>query len=171
MPGPKYNYLNVRDELRIVSGSLSFGDSELCISSSTDGQLDVNADTTFKVTAPTCELEGSSGITLDGNVTIDGSHTLTTGTGTFTLTAGATVPSAQAITFTAGQECLRFPNDGIIASGQYGLKGAGNTFWKTYLISSNVQGWIRVKIVSGSGWNPSSASYYLPLFSSATMSG
>lgn len=77
MPGPKYNYLNVRDELHIISGCIKLADGDMMISSSADGQLDIISDTTAKVTSPTVELEGSTGVTLDGDVTIDTGHTLT----------------------------------------------------------------------------------------------
>lgn len=96
MPGPKYDYLNVREDLRIGDGStrkgmISVYDRDLNISSSTDGTLNINADTIAKITAPTTELEASAGITLDGDVTIDGSHSLTTGTGTLSVAGDLSV--------------------------------------------------------------------------------
>lgn len=62
MTGPKYNYFNVRDELRIAggtySGQISFGDSAMNISSSTDGTLNISADTALTATATTINLAG-----------------------------------------------------------------------------------------------------------------
>jgi len=91
MPGPKYNYLNVRDDLRIAeqgSGQISFRDGDLHISSSTDGQLDITGDTKVQVTSTTVELQGSTAVTLDGDTTVEGSHTFTTGTGLVTVGTG-----------------------------------------------------------------------------------
>jgi len=69
MPGAKLPILT-------ITNKEYFRDAGLYIYSSTDGQLDVIADTTMKVTAPTVELEASSGITLDGNTTFDTGHYL-----------------------------------------------------------------------------------------------
>lgn len=92
MPGPKYHYLNIRDDLRVGEtgrGQISIRDIGLNISSSADGTLNINADTIAKITAPTTELESSTGITLDGDVTIDGSHTFTSA-GDMSLTGDLT---------------------------------------------------------------------------------
>ncbi|MFA5132747.1 MAG: hypothetical protein WC444_05500 [Candidatus Paceibacterota bacterium] len=69
---------------------IQFRDTGLYIYSSANGQLDIVADTTLKATSPTVELEASTGITLDGDVTIDGAHTLTTGTGAISVLGDAT---------------------------------------------------------------------------------
>jgi len=80
MPGPKYNYLNVRDDLRIAggtySGQISFGDSAMNISSSTDGTLNFNADTALAFAATNIGLTGIT--TLTGEVTLTGDVTLGT---------------------------------------------------------------------------------------------
>ena len=65
MPGNKLPLLT-------ITNKLFFRDDGLYVYSSADGQLDIIADTTAKVTAPTCELEGA--ITLDGNTTLDSPH-------------------------------------------------------------------------------------------------
>lgn len=70
MPGAKLPILT-------ITNKQYYRDDGLYIYSSTDGQLDIIADTTAKVTAPTCELEASTGITLDGNITFGDGHTLT----------------------------------------------------------------------------------------------
>jgi len=150
MPGPKYNYLNVRDELNIKSGSVSFRDRDVLISSSADGQLDVAGDTTVKVTAPTCKLQGSTAIILSGNTYHSGNTVLA---------------DNNYLQFSPGSESMRFPNDGVIASGQFFNSSA--TMWKTHLTSGAVCGWLRVKVgPSGSAgtWH----TMYAPLFSSTT---
>ena len=82
-----------------------YRDTGLYIYSSTDGQLDVIADTTFKATAPTCELEATT-VTLDGNTSVDGAHTFTTGTGTVTVNGATTLAAATTVnanmTFNSG---------------------------------------------------------------------
>jgi len=170
MPGPKYNYLNVRDELLITSGAISFADRDLWISSSADGQLDLIADTTVKVTTPTCELEATT-VTLDGNTTVDTGHSFTVtsgavnlGTAALSLGGHATLAADKYLSFTAGSESIRLPNDGVIASGQYAATGA-NVGWTTPIVSSQVSAWMRVKVLSGaSTWQ----TFYAPLFSSNT---
>lgn len=69
MPGQKLPILT-------ITNRQYFRDSGLYIYSSTDGQLDIIADTTSKVTAPTIELEASTGVTLDGTTTLDTGHYL-----------------------------------------------------------------------------------------------
>ena len=69
MPGAKLPILT-------ITNKQYYRDDGLYIYSSTDGQLDIIADTTAKVTAPTCELEGSTGITLDGDTTLAAGHSL-----------------------------------------------------------------------------------------------
>ena len=69
MPGAKLPILT-------ITNKLYWRDDGLSVYSSADGQLDMIADTTAKVTAPTVELEASSGITLDGNTTLDTGHFL-----------------------------------------------------------------------------------------------
>jgi len=69
MPGAKLPILT-------ITNKEYFRDDGLYICSTTDGQIDVIADTTAKVTAPTIELEASSGITLDGDATLDTGHYL-----------------------------------------------------------------------------------------------
>jgi len=80
MKGPKYNYLNVREDLRIddglYNGQISFGDSDLNISSSADGTLNINADTAITATATTINLAGdlqfaANDLTTTGDVYAD----------------------------------------------------------------------------------------------------
>lgn len=71
MPGPKYNYLNVRDDLRIApcyTGQISFGDVDMHISSASDGTLSIGADTSVSFTGPV--NLGTSALTIGGNATI-----------------------------------------------------------------------------------------------------
>ena len=69
MPGEKRPILT-------ITNTQYFRDDGLYIYSSTDGQLDIIGDTVTKITAPTIELEASTGITLDGNATLDTGHYL-----------------------------------------------------------------------------------------------
>jgi len=70
---------------------IQFRDTGLYIQSSTDGQLDVIGDTKLQITAPTVDIESSTSIALDGDVTVDGAHTFATGTGAISLNGDVTV--------------------------------------------------------------------------------
>jgi len=84
------------DTFTMYSNSkLLFRDSGLYLYSSADGQLDMIADTKAMITAPTIELEGSTGLTLDGDVTIDGAHTFATGTGAVSVNGDTTLAAAK----------------------------------------------------------------------------
>jgi hypothetical protein len=69
-----------------MTNKLYFRDDGLYIYSSADGQLDIIADTTAKVTAPTCELEGA--VTLDGTTTIDSGHYMVFGSNDGSVASG-----------------------------------------------------------------------------------
>ncbi len=88
---------------------IQFRDTGLYLQSSTDGQLDAIADTKLQLTAPTIDLEASSGIALDGDVTIDGAHTLTTGSGNITV-KGATTFDADTNLSLSGTGAVITPN-------------------------------------------------------------
>ena len=61
-----------------------FRDSGLFINSSTDGQLDIDADTELELTAPTIQLVASTKVDLDGNLDVSGTALVT---GVLTTTA------------------------------------------------------------------------------------
>lgn len=78
--------INIYDDFTIATNKKAyFRDTGLYIYSSTNGQLDVIGDTKIQITAPTVDIESSSAIALDGDTTIDGAHTFTTGTGNITV--------------------------------------------------------------------------------------
>lgn len=81
MPGPKYNYLNVRDDLRVGesgSGQITFRDGDIKIYSDSDTNLTIQAD---------------GGITFDSDVDVAGSHSFTTSTGTSVVRGDMTITS------------------------------------------------------------------------------
>ena len=55
------------DALIAGAGKLQLRDTGLFVNSSTDGQLDIDADTTLELTAPTIELAGATKIDLQGD--------------------------------------------------------------------------------------------------------
>jgi hypothetical protein len=93
---------------------LTFRDSALSVSSSTDGQLDVDADTEVEITAPTIDLTASTKVTVSNDVEVTGRSVGVTVTaendGSFDLAVGndftCTTAGTTTITFTnakAGQ--------------------------------------------------------------------
>jgi len=92
-----------------TTSKVQFRDTGLYLYSSVDGQLDLIADTKQQITSPTIDLEASTGIVLDGNVSIDGIHTLTSGTGAVALNGSVTVATAKTLTIT--------DNSGLIIAG------------------------------------------------------
>jgi hypothetical protein len=93
---------------------LTFRDSALAINSSTDGQLDVDADTEVEITAPTIDLTASTKVTVSNDVEVTGRSVGVTVTaendGSFDLAVGndftCTTAGTTTITFTnakAGQ--------------------------------------------------------------------
>jgi len=93
---------------------MTFRDSALSVSSSTDGQLDVDADTEVEITAPTIDLTASTKVTVSNDVEVTGRSVGVTVTaendGSFDLAVGndftCTTSSDTEITFSnakAGQ--------------------------------------------------------------------
>jgi len=54
------------------TGKIEFRDAAIFINSSTDGQLDIDADTELELTAPTIQLVASTKVDLDGNLDVSG---------------------------------------------------------------------------------------------------
>jgi hypothetical protein len=138
MPGPKYNYFNIRDNLNIVnySGSISFGDSDLYISSSADGTLDIGANTGLNLNASTTLPTGKNLTITDGTVNL--------GTGALTLGGDVTLSTGKNLNYAT--------NDGAAASGLQGsqiFSGATNAMPANY---PSAQGWIRVDIGAMQGY-------------------
>jgi cytoskeletal protein CcmA (bactofilin family) len=55
---------------------IQFRDTALTINSSTDGQLDIDADTEIEITAPTVDINASSEVNISNDLTVGGSTTL-----------------------------------------------------------------------------------------------
>ena len=73
MPGPKYHYLNVRDNLRIgdsCSGQISFRDNDIRIYSDSDGNLLIKADSGVSIEG-TLDTNGAFNVTGDLTMTGD----------------------------------------------------------------------------------------------------
>ena len=102
---------------------MTFRDSALAINSSTDGQLDIDADTEVEITAPTIDLTASTKVTVSNDVDVVGRAVGTTITAendaTYDLAVGNnfTTTTAGDVTLTfsnvaAGQSgCIKFVND------------------------------------------------------------
>ena len=102
---------------------MTFRDSALAINSSTDGQLDIDADTEVEITAPTIDLTASTKVTVSNDVDVVGRAVGTTITAendaTYDLAVGnnftTTTSGDVTLTFTnkaAGQSgCIKFVND------------------------------------------------------------
>ena len=102
---------------------MTFRDSALAINSSTDGQLDIDADTEVEITAPTIDLTASTKVTVSNDVDVVGRAVGTTITAendaTYDLAVGnnftTTTPGDVTLTFSnvaAGESgCIKFVND------------------------------------------------------------
>jgi hypothetical protein len=51
--------------------ALQFRDSALGINSSTDGQLDIDADTELEITAPTVDINASTSVNVSNDLKLD----------------------------------------------------------------------------------------------------
>ena len=75
---------HVHDSALLLNDAIkmTFRDSALAINSSTDGQLDIDADTEVEITAPTIDLTASTKVTVSNDITVTGraSGTVTTNT-------------------------------------------------------------------------------------------
>jgi len=110
------NLTHVADTALLLNGAIkmTFRDSALSVSSSTDGQLDIDADTECEITAPTIDLTASTKVTVSNDVEVTGRSVGVTVTaendGSFDLAVGndftCTTSGTTTITFTnakAGQ--------------------------------------------------------------------
>ena len=68
------NLTHVADSALLLNDAIkmTFRDSALSVSSSTDGQLDVDADTEVEITAPTIDLAASTKVTVSNDVEVTG---------------------------------------------------------------------------------------------------
>jgi hypothetical protein len=115
-----------------TDGKINFRDAALHISSSTDGQLDIVADTEIQIAAPTVDINGAvaldgaitgaTNVTLSGNITVggtvDGRDVAADGTKLDTIEASADVTDTTNVVaaLTAGTG-ITIDSDGTIAAG------------------------------------------------------
>ena len=104
---------------------IQFRDTALTINSSTDGQLDIDADTEIEITAPTVDINASSEVNISNNLTVGGTTTL-----------GATSFGDANITNVGSIALDTITNDGtditLDSSGDIILDAAGNeVFFKS----------------------------------------
>ena len=59
-----------------LDNQLNFRDAQLFINSSSDGQLDINADGTLQLTAPTVDIDASTEVNVSGAMKVGGTLTL-----------------------------------------------------------------------------------------------
>lgn len=104
---------------------LTFRDSALSVSSSTDGQLDVDADTEVEITAPTIDLTASTKVTVSNDVEVTGRSVGVTVTaendGSFDLAVGNDFTCT-----TAGNTEITFSNAAAGQSGNIKFVNASN---------------------------------------------
>ena len=69
-----------RDMLVATDKKIQFRDAAIFLNSSTDGQLDIDADGTVQINTATLDIDASSSVNISGATTIGGVITATTGT-------------------------------------------------------------------------------------------
>ena len=104
---------------------MTFRDSALSVSSSTDGQLDVDADTEVEITAPTIDLTASTKVTVSNDVEVTGRSVGVTVTaendGSFDLAVGNDFTCT-----TSGNTEITFSNAAAGQSGNIKFVNASN---------------------------------------------
>ena len=130
---------HVHDSALLLNDAIkmTFRDSALSVSSSTDGQLDVDADTEVEITAPTIDLTASTKVTVSNDVEITGRSVGVTVTaendGSFDLAVGNDFTCT-----TTGNTEITFSN---AAAGQSGnikfVNGGNHTITANALVAIN----------------------------------
>ena len=108
--------------LRLNSGmSLEFRDGDLSINSSTDGQLDIDADSELEITAPIVDINASTSVNISNDLKLD-SDSAILGFGAdndVTLThiadTALRLNSSMGIQFRDGDLSVSSPSDGVLA--------------------------------------------------------
>jgi len=107
------------------TNKLMFRDSALSVSSSTDGQLDIDADTECEITAPTIDLTASTKVTVSNDVEVTGRSVGVTVTaendGSFDLAVGNDFTCT-----TSGNTEITFSNAAAGQSGNIKFVNASN---------------------------------------------
>ena len=121
------NLTHVADTALLLNDAikLTFRDSALSVSSSTDGQLDVDADTEVEITAPTIDLTASTKVTVSNDVEVTGRSVGVTVTaendGSFDLAVGNDFTCT-----TSGNTEITFSNAAAGQSGNIKFVNASN---------------------------------------------
>jgi hypothetical protein len=121
------NLTHVADSALLLNDAIkmTFRDSALSVSSSTDGQLDVDADTEVEITAPTIDLTASTKVTVSNDVEVTGRSVGVTVTaendGSFDLAVGNDFTCT-----TSGNTELTFSNAKAGQSGNIKFVNASN---------------------------------------------
>lgn len=84
---------HVADTGLLLNGAsaFQFRDSALSINSSTDGQLDIDADVTLQITAPTVDINASTEVNVSGALTVGGAVNIDDTTTSTSTTTGALI--------------------------------------------------------------------------------
>ena len=118
---------HVHDSALLLNDAIkmTFRDSALSVSSSTDGQLDVDADTEVEITAPTIDLTASTKVTVSNDVEVTGRSVGVTVTaendGSFDLAVGNDFTCT-----TSGNTEITFSNAAAGQSGNIKFVNASN---------------------------------------------
>jgi hypothetical protein len=151
---------HVHDSALLLNDAIkmTFRDSALSVSSSTDGQLDIDADTECEITAPTIDLTASTKVTVSNDVEVTGRSVGVTVTaendGSFDLAVGNDFTCT-----TTGNTEITFSN---AAAGQSGnikfVNGGNHTITANALVAINAD---VLSTISASG------TYHLAYFCTA----
>ena len=115
------DYFEFSDDILIASTEkLQFRDTALTINSSTDGQLDIDADTELEITAPTVDINASTAVLVSNDLKLDSdSAVLSFGadndtTLTHTDGTGLTLNSTNKLTFGDAASFVQQSSDGVL---------------------------------------------------------
>jgi len=108
--------------LRLNSGmGLEFRDGDLSINSSTDGQLDIDADSELEITAPIVDINASTSVNISNDLKLDSDSAILGfgGDNDVTLThiadTALRLNSSMGIQFRDGDLSVSSPSDGVLA--------------------------------------------------------
>ncbi len=115
------DYFEFSDDLLIASTEkIQFRDTAIFINSSTDGQLDIDADTELEITAPTVDINASTAVLISNDLKLD-SDSSVLGFGadndttlTHTDGTGLTLNSTNKLTFGDAASFVQQSSDGVL---------------------------------------------------------
>jgi len=109
-----------RDMLVATDKKVQFRDTAIFINSSTDGQLDIDADTELEITAPTVDINASTAVLVSNDLKLD-SDSAVLGFGadndttlTHTDGTGLTINSTNKLTFGDAASFVQQSSDGVL---------------------------------------------------------